>query len=80
MGGVDGLDLRRAFPNVCLVGHFDKMVMDKVILKVKAKAVKVIKMAMVTKVAVMEMRKVMISTVHMVRILKTKKKLSILGH
>ena len=27
--GVDGMDLRRAFPQVCLVGHFDKMVMNK---------------------------------------------------
>ncbi|NLY01442.1 MAG: hypothetical protein GXY83_35570 [Rhodopirellula sp.] len=27
--GVDGIDLRRAFPPLCLVGHFDKMVMDK---------------------------------------------------
>ena len=27
--GVDGMDLRRAFPHVCLVGHFNKMVMDK---------------------------------------------------
>ena len=27
--GVDGMDLRRAFPRVCLVGHYDKMVMNK---------------------------------------------------
>ena len=27
--GVDGMDLRRQFPPVCLVGHFNKMVMDK---------------------------------------------------
>jgi uroporphyrinogen-III decarboxylase len=27
--GVDGMDLRRAFPELCMVGHFDKMVMDK---------------------------------------------------
>jgi hypothetical protein len=27
--GVDGMDLRRAFPHVCLIGHFNKMVMDK---------------------------------------------------
>lgn len=27
--GVDGMKLRQAFPRVCLVGHFDKMVMDK---------------------------------------------------
>jgi hypothetical protein len=27
--GVDGMALRREFPEVCLVGHFNKMVMDK---------------------------------------------------
>jgi uroporphyrinogen-III decarboxylase len=27
--GVDGMDVRRAFPQLCMVGHFDKMVMDK---------------------------------------------------
>jgi uroporphyrinogen-III decarboxylase len=27
--GVDGMDLRHAFPHVCLVGHFDKMVMNR---------------------------------------------------
>lgn len=27
--GVDGMDLRRAFPDFLMVGHFDKMVMDK---------------------------------------------------
>ena len=27
--GVDGIDLRHAFPKVCLVGHFNKMVMNK---------------------------------------------------
>lgn len=27
--GVDGMDLRKAYPEVCLVGHYDKMVMNK---------------------------------------------------
>ncbi|MCY2994329.1 MAG: hypothetical protein NTY19_41615 [Planctomycetota bacterium] len=27
--GVDGMDVRRACPQVCLVGHYDKMVMNK---------------------------------------------------
>jgi uroporphyrinogen-III decarboxylase len=27
--GVDGIDLRRAFPKIGMVGHFDKMVMNK---------------------------------------------------
>jgi uroporphyrinogen-III decarboxylase len=27
--GVDGMDLRQAYPQVCLIGHFDKMVMNK---------------------------------------------------
>ncbi len=27
--GVEGMDLRQAYPNVCLVGHYDKMVMNK---------------------------------------------------
>ena len=27
--GVDGMDLRRQFPHVCMVGHFNKMVMNQ---------------------------------------------------
>ena len=27
--GIDGLALRNEFPGLCMVGHFDKMVMDK---------------------------------------------------
>ena len=27
--GVSGMDLRNAFPRLCMIGHFDKMVMDK---------------------------------------------------
>jgi hypothetical protein len=27
--GVEGMDLRLAYPEICLVGHFDKMVMNK---------------------------------------------------
>jgi len=27
--GVDGMALRQQFPTLCMVGHFDKMVMDK---------------------------------------------------
>ena len=27
--GVDGMALRGEFPELCLVGHFDKMVMDR---------------------------------------------------
>ena len=27
--GVDGMELRRKYPQLCMVGHFDKMVMDR---------------------------------------------------
>ena len=27
--GVDGMAIRRQYPDICMVGHFDKMVMDK---------------------------------------------------
>jgi uroporphyrinogen-III decarboxylase len=27
--GVDGMAIRQQYPEVCMVGHFDKMVMDR---------------------------------------------------